>query len=281
MTNAIEVQNVTKKYDGFVLDDINFTLPRGCIMGLVGENGAGKSTTIKLILGLIKGDAGKALVLGADAQNNVNIREDIGVVLDSALGIPPSLSVKQVEKILKNIYKNWDSDAFRGYLTRFSIPEKRRFSELSRGMKMKLEIAIALSHGAKLLILDEATSGLDPVVRDEILDIFMDFTREEDHSILISSHIVSDLEKVCDYIAFLHEGKLVLCEEKDALCERYGMIHCTTEAYLDIDEKAVLGKKQTPYGIEAIVDRALIPHDMETEKVNLEDIFVYMIRRKV
>lgn len=281
MTNAIEVKNLTKRYDGFTLDSVNLTLPSGCIMGLVGENGAGKSTTIKLILGLIKEDGGELSVLGGDAKNDVKLREDIGVVLDSAMGIPAALRVKQMEKILRSIYKNWDSEMFRDYLKRFSIPITKRFSELSRGMKMKLEIAIALSHGAKLLILDEATSGLDPVVRDEILDIFMEFTRDESHSVLISSHIVSDLEKICDYIAFLHEGKLVLCEEKDALCERYGMIHCTPEAYLDIDEDAVLGKKQTPYGIEAIVERALIPHDMETEKVNLEDIFVYMMRRKV
>ena len=197
--NAIEVKNLTKKYTDFTLDNVSFTLPMGCIMGLIGENGAGKSTTIKLLLDAITRDSGEISILGKSNKDNFKAtKEDLGVVLDEA-HFPESINPKQVNAIMKNTYTNWNENTFFNYMKKFDLPLKKSFKDFSRGMRMKLMIAVALSHDAKLLILDEATSGLDPIVRDEILELFYEFTREEDHSILISSHIVSDLEKLCDY----------------------------------------------------------------------------------
>ena len=196
--NALEIRNLTKKYNDFTLDNISFTLPSGCIMGLIGENGAGKSTTINLIMNAITRDEGEIIVLGKNNKDNFNLtKEEIGIVLDET-GFPENLSAKQLNNIMKNTYRNWDEEIYSNYIKDFGLPDKKPFKDYSRGMKMKLAIAVALSHHAKLLILDEATSGLDPIVRDEILDIFLDFTRHENHSILISSHIVSDLEKLCE-----------------------------------------------------------------------------------
>lgn len=273
--NAIEIRGLSKSYKDFRLDNLWLTLPSGCIMGLVGENGAGKSTTIKLILGMIRREAGKITVLGKD--NTVMNKEDIGVVLDE-VGIPDCLAAGQVGKIMKNIYRKWNDAVYKSYIERFSIPTNKKFKDFSKGMKMKLGMAIALSHDPKLLILDEATSGLDPVVRDDLLDIFSEFTRDEDHSILISSHIVSDLEKICDYIAFINKGKLMLCEEKDALYEQYGVIHVTHEDFAVIDPEAVKGRKITPYGVEAIVRRDAVPGGVHISPAGIEELFVYMVK---
>ena len=220
--NAIEIKNLTKKFKGFSLDNVSISLPTGCIMGLIGENGAGKTTVIKSVLGLIHPDGGKISIFGKEPTSEM--KNDIGVVLDE-IGIPIQFNIKDVDSIMKNIFTKWDSNVFYDYIKKFSLPDKKAFKTFSKGMKMKLGIAIALSHNAKLLILDEPTSGLDPLVRDEIIDIFNDFTRDETHSILISSHIVSDLEKICDYITFIHNGKITLCEEKDILLEKYGFIN--------------------------------------------------------
>lgn len=276
--NAIEIRDLYKAYPRFTLDHLNLTLPCGCIMGLVGENGAGKSTTIKLILNIIKRDGGKITLLGKDNREDLRLtKEDIGVVLDE-VGISGCLNALQVGKIMKHTYANWDEAAFSGYLKTMSIPEQKPFKDYSRGMRMKLGIAIALSHHAKLLLLDEATSGLDPVVRDEILDIFNEFTRDETHAILISSHIVSDLEKICDYIAFLHQGKLLLCEEKDVLKEEYGIIHCTAEQLMDIPSDAIKGKRENGYGVEAIVRRDQIPGALSASPVDIEQLFIFMVK---
>lgn len=276
--NAIEIKNLSKTYPGFRLDNLNLTLPSGCIMGLVGENGAGKSTTIKLMLDMIKRDGGTIKLLGRDNTDNLQLtKEDIGVVMDD-VGITGCLSARQVGKIMKAIFKNWQDDVFADYLKRLELPDNKPFSDFSRGMKMKLGIAIALSHKARLLILDEPTSGLDPIVRDEVVDIFNDFTRSENHSILISSHIVSDLEKLCDYIAFLHKGKLILCEEKDVLMEQYGIIHCSANQIAGIPASSVIGKKDSPYGTEAIVRRRAIPSGMSISPVSIEELFVFMVK---
>jgi len=276
--NALEIRNLSKSYKEFELKDLNLTLPSGCIMGLVGENGAGKSTTIKLILNAIKRDSGTIMVLGRDNRDAFELtKEDIGVVLDE-VGISECLTAKQVGKVMQNIYKNWDAQIFEQYLTKLKVPRDKKFKEFSKGMKMKLAITVALSHNAKLLILDESTSGLDPVVRDEVLDIFSEFTRDENHAVLISSHIVSDLEKICDYIAFIHEGEMMLCEEKDALKERYGIIRCDEAILKEIRSDAVIGKKVSPYGIEAIVRRNEIPEDMEIYPVDLEQLFIFMVK---
>ena len=276
--NAIEIRDLCKKYDGFYLDHVNLTLPAGCIMGLVGENGAGKSTIIKLILNMVKRDAGTVALFGKDNRESLNLtKEDIGVVLDEA-GISECLNASQVGKIMKGIFKNWDDDVYYGYLRTLAIPEEKRFKDFSRGMKMKLGIAVALSHHAKLLILDEATSGLDPVVRDEVTDIFAEFTRDETHSVLLSSHIVSDLEKICDYIAFLHQGKLLLCEEKDILKDTYGMVHCSGSQLSELAMDAVVGKRESAYGVEAMVIRNRIPAGWEVSPVDIEQLFVFMVK---
>lgn len=206
--NALEIRGLTKHFADFTLDDLNLTLPEGCILGLIGENGAGKSTTIRLILGMLRADSGTVTILGQDSRENpVLTKQDIGVVLDE-VGIPECMTPKQVGKVMANVFLRWNAETYQGLLTRFSLPENKKFKEFSKGMKMKLGLAVALSHEAKLLILDEATGGLDPVVRDEVVDMLAEFTRDETHAILISSHIVSDLEKLCDYVAFLHKGKL-------------------------------------------------------------------------
>ena len=277
--NAIEIKGLEKRYDGFQLGSFDLTLPSGCIMGLVGENGAGKSTTIKLIMNAIGRDAGEISVLGVDNRSAGfrDIKEDIGVVLDEAY-FPEVMSARNVGKVMALTYKNWDAAAFEGYLKKFSLAPDKIFKDYSRGMRMKLAIAAALSHGAKLLILDEATSGLDPMARDELLDIFNDFTRDENCSILLSSHIVSDLEKICDYIAFLHRGKLVLCEEKDRLLEEYALIRLPEERLRELPEESVISRRASNYGTEALVLRGSIPAAIPTEHTSLEDIILFLAK---
>lgn len=277
--NAIEIKGLEKRYDGFQLGSFDLTLPSGCIMGLVGENGAGKSTTIKLIMNAIGRDAGKISVLGVDNRSSGfrDIKEDIGVVLDEAY-FPEVMSARNVGKVMALTYKNWDAAAFEGYLKKFSLAPDKIFKDYSRGMRMKLAIAAALSHGAKLLILDEATSGLDPMARDELLDIFNDFTRDENCSILLSSHIVSDLEKICDYIAFLHRGRLVLCEEKDRLLEEYALVRTPEERLRELPEESVISRRASGYGTEALVLRGGIPAAIPTEHTSLEDIILFLAK---
>ena len=276
--NAIEIYNLSKTYDNFHLDNINLTLPGGCIMGLIGENGAGKSTIIKLILDIIERDSGTINVLGRDNRDKFALtKEDIGVVLDD-LGIPEYLTVKEVNRLMRYTYANWNESVFYYLLNKFSIPADKRLKKLSKGTKMKLGLAVALSHGAKLLILDEATNGLDPVVKDEVMEIFFNFTRSENHSILISSHIISDLEKICDYIAFLHKGKLLLCEEKDILKSQYGIIRCTAEFLKTLPPYAVKGARISPYGAEGIVLRSFIPQEIPVYPIDLEQLFVFIIK---
>lgn len=275
--NALKIQDLCKAYPGFYLDHLNLTLPTGCIMGLIGENGAGKSTTIKLILDMIHKDSGTITLLSKENCSSKLIKEELGVVLDE-IGYPDCITVKQLNQIMKYTYRNWDEEMFFSYITRFNLPLKKAFKTFSKGMKMKLGIAVALSHNAKLLILDEATSGLDPVIRDEILDIFFEFTRDDSHSILISSHIVSDLEKLCDYIAFLHNGKLLLCEEKDYLLEHYGILRLTNEKLSDIPDAAIKAKKSSPYGTELLIDKTKLSSPLPLSPIGIEELFVYMVK---
>lgn len=271
--NALEIRGLTKHFADFTLSDLNLTLPGGCILGLIGENGAGKSTTIRLILGMLHADSGTVTVLGRDSRENpVLTKQDIGVVLDE-VGIPEYMTPKQVGKVMANVFLRWNAETYQRLLTRFSLPENKKFKEFSKGMKMKLGLAVALSHEAKLLILDEATGGLDPVVRDEVVDMLAEFTRDETHAILISSHIVSDLEKLCDYVAFLHKGKLLLCEEKDLLLSEYGILHCKPE---ELPEEGILHKKQNAYGVEAIVRRDAVKPGTALSPISMEELFVFM-----
>ena len=275
--NAIEFKNVKKCYPGFELD-LDLALPQGCILGLIGENGAGKSTSIRMLLGMAKPDGGQISVLGQPVdQAFAPVREDIGVVLDEP-GFPDCLTPGQVGAVMAGIYRNWDAAAYQALLEKLSLPANKKFKDFSRGMKMKLSIAVALSHKAKLLVLDEPTSGLDPVVRDEVVDLFSEFTRDENRSVLISSHIVSDLEKLCDYVAFLHKGKLLLCEEKDKLLEEYGLTLCTREQLEALPVTAIRGKQESLYGVTALIRKADLPEGLSAIPVSLEDLFIAMIK---
>lgn len=278
MGNALEIKKLSKKYPEFALDNINITLPAGCIMGFIGENGAGKSTTIKAILDLVKKDSGEITILGeTNLSKNQRLKEHIGVVMDEC-SFPENLNAKEIDKVMKNCYKTWNRTKYMGYLDKFALSLKKPVKEYSRGMKMKLSIAVALSHDSKLLILDEATSGLDPIVRDEILDVFLDFIQDESHSIFISSHIISDLEKICDYITFIHNGKILLSEIKDELLDKYTIIKCSEGEYSTIDKSAIIGRRKSRFGIEALALKEKISNNIITDKVNIEDIMLYFVK---
>ena len=278
-TNAIEVRGLTKRYKDFALEGLDLALPYGCVLGLVGENGAGKSTTIRLIMDALERDGGTVTVLGRDNRSRefLDLKEDIGVVLDETF-VPEVINAKQLGKIMAGTYKNWDQAAYDGWIRRFELPLDKKFKDYSRGMTMKLGIAAALSHHPRLLLLDEATGGLDPMVREELLEVFADFAAEEGHAVLLSSHIVSDLERICDYIAFLHKWKLALCEEKDVLLDKYGILKCSREQLANIPEEAVHGKRVGTYGVEALVEREFMPRDAVVDRANLEDIILYMVK---
>lgn len=255
--NALIVTGLTKKYRDFVLDGVSFNVPRGTIVGLIGENGAGKSTTLNAILGLIKKDAGTISILGKqDEEIDNGIRNQIGVVFDGS-NFPDALSAKKINHVFKNIYSAWDENKYFSLLQKMSLPTDKKIKEFSKGMKMKLSIAVALSHNSSFLVLDEATSGLDPVVRDDILDMFLDFVQDENNSILVSSHITSDLEKVADYIVFIHKGKLIFSKPKDELKYQYGIIKCGAAQFDAIDKKEVIAYRKQDYEWEVLIaDRA-------------------------
>ncbi len=277
--NAIEIRGLTKRYKDFALENLDLELPYGCVLGLVGENGAGKSTTIRLIMDALDRDGGTVTVLGADNKSSefLERKEDIGVVLDETF-VPEVMSARQLGKVMAGTYKNWDQGAYDGWIKRFELPPDKKFKDYSRGMTMKLGIAAALSHRARLLLLDEATGGLDPMVREELLEVFADFAAEEGRAVLLSSHIVSDLERICDYIAFLHKGRLMLCEEKDVLLDKFGILKCSREQLKNIPEEAIHGKRVGTYGVEALVERAFMPRDAVVDRTTLEDIILYMVK---
>lgn len=278
--NAITLSHINKSFSAFAIQDLCLEVPSGTICGLVGENGAGKSTTIRLLMGALRPDSGTAQVLGVDVSSPEfqAVKEDIGVVLDEAY-FPEVLNAPQVGKIMASTYRRWDNGLYQSYLRRFDLPEKKAFKDYSRGMRMKLSIAVALSHSPKLLILDEATAGLDPIVRDEVLDIFNEFTREEDHSILISSHILSDLEKLCDYIAFIHQGRLLFCDEKDQLLERYGIFTDSAEQLECLMPEAIVAREANGYGgVRALIRRDLTPSGFQLARPTVEDIILFLVK---
>ncbi len=282
MENIIEVKNLCKKYNGFELKDVNIELPKGMIMGLIGENGAGKSTTIKAILNVIHRDSGEIKIFGLDNQKDEKqIKEDIGVVLDDSF-LSEYLNPSDINKIMKKIYKNWDEKLYFKYMEDFKLPKDKMLKEYSSGMKMKLKIVVALSHHPKLLILDEPTSGLDPVARNEILDIFQDFIQDEEHGILVSSHITSDLEHIADYITFINEGKIILSKTRDELLENYGIVKCSKEEFEKIDKKDFVKYKKNRYGYDILVedkDSFKRKYDIQiVDKPSIEDIMLIYIK---
>lgn len=268
MDAALNVQNLTKQYPGFKLDGVSFTLPKGAILGLVGENGAGKSTTIRAILGLTQADAGSVTFWGqALTEDAKQLKEDIGVVFDSP-SFYETLTPARIGRISQAAYARWDAALYQRYLERFALPADKEIKTFSKGMKAKLDLAAALAHHPKLLILDEATSGLDPVMRDDILDLFLDFVQDEEHAILLSSHITTDLEKVADYIAFLHQGRLVFCKSKDELRYQYGIVRCGAAAFDALDKNELLAWRRCDYQWEALVP------DKEAARRRYKDVVV-------
>ena len=276
--NALELQGLTKHYKDFTLGPLDLTLPGGTICGLIGENGAGKSTTIRLILDMVQRDGGTVTILGRDSRTaSVRSKEEIGVVLGSD-GIPLCLNAVEVGKVMAGIYRNWDAGDYTAFCRKFDLPPDKKYKDYSAGMQRKLCIAVALSHHAKLLLLDEATNGLDPVVRDEILDEFQGFIEDEEHAILISSHITSDLEKIADYITYIHQGRVVLSDSKDAILEHYAKLGCTQAQLRDIQPGDLVRVRKGSFGCEALVrDRAAFARKypgLMLDRVTLEDIML-------
>lgn len=253
MDYILEVKDLEKKYMDFTLDKISFSIPSGTIVGLIGENGAGKSTTINAILNLIKKDGGEIKVLGKEmTDSDTGMRNEIGVVFDGN-NFYETLTPRKIGNIMAKVYSNWDMSCFEDYLKRFQLPVSKEIKQFSKGMKMKFTIAVALSHNPRLLILDEATSGLDPIVRDEVLDIFLDFVQDETHAVLVSSHITSDLEKIADYITFIHKGKLIFSLSKDELIYNYGIIKCGREQFMKMDSDDIITYRKKDYEYEILV----------------------------
>lgn len=281
--NVIEVKNVTKDYGDFKLDNVSFSVPEGSVCGFIGQNGAGKTTTIKIILDVINFDAGEVFVFGQDIRKDgAKLREDIGVVFDE-MGFHEFMTGKDINIMMKNIYKNWDENVFFDYLKRFSLPIKKRCGSFSRGMRMKLQIAVALSHNAKLLIMDEPTSGLDPIVRNEMLQIFREYVIEEDHTILLSSHITGDLEKLADEVVFINGGRIIIAGNKDEIMEKHGLLKCKKDELANVSESFIVNAQPGTFGTEVLVnDRnacvKLYP-GMVIEPASLEDIMLFYVNK--
>lgn len=278
MENALEIRGLCKAYKGFALENVSFALPQGCVMGFIGENGAGKTTTLKAILNLIRRDAGEIKVLGLDnlAEERA-FKERIGIVLEDG-GFLNTLNARHINVLMGKTYQSWHAEQFFGYMKRFGIDEKKAVKEYSKGMRMKMLIAAALSHDAELLLMDEPTSGLDPIVRDEVLDLFYDFMQDERHSILLSSHITSDLDKIADYITFIHDGRIVLSEGRDELLDTYGVLKGTVDQIAALAPSAVRAQRTGAFGCEALVRRGEIPKDWPVEPVNIEQIMLFLTR---
>lgn len=278
MQNNVAIRGLTKRFKDFLLDGVTFSVPAGCVVGFVGENGAGKSTTIKSILGLVRPDGGAIEVFGKPAASlSKGDKNKIGAVLGESC-LPENLNLKEVSSVMRSIFEEWNEERFFSFAKKFALPEDKKLRSFSRGMQQKAALAVALSHGAELLLLDEPTSGLDPVARDEILDLLYDFMQDERRSVLISSHIVSDLEKLCDYIVFIHGGRIVFAEEKDALEEKYAVFRGSSQALGALGEEAVVAYMRGDYGMTALVLRDKVPAGTPLDRAGIEEIMLYYVR---
>ena len=280
MENSIEIKELTIRYPKFSLENINLTVPCGMVMGLIGENGAGKSTTIKAILGLLKPESGSVTVLGEDSGSlSREKKEQIGVVFDE-MPFPDNLTGKQLDKVLGGIFRNWDSGVFFGYLRKFWLPLDKKLKSFSRGMQMRISIAAALSHDPRLLVLDEPTGGLDPVMRSEILDILLEFMQDETHSILISTHITSDLEHIADYIGFIHNGRLIFVQERNEMMEQHRILKCSEEELSRIDPADIIGMRKGRFSNEVLTKAAEKYPDITQDAPGIDEIMVYYVKEK-
>ena len=280
MENNIFVKDLCKRFDKFALDHVSFQVPKGRIVGFIGENGAGKSTTINLILNELKADSGRIEVLGKD-HTVTSVREEVGVVFDEC-NFHDVLTPRQIEKILSGVYKSWDSELFNRYLKKFDLPDKKQIGKYSKGMKMKLAIICAMAHRPRLLIMDEATTGLDPVVRDEILDLFLEFIQDEERSIFFSSHITSDIQKIADYVILIHEGKIIFEEQKDDLIYNYGIVKCGREKFDMLSPDDYIISRDAKFSMECLVrDKETVRRkykDLVVDNATIEDIMLFYIK---
>lgn len=281
--NAIAIKGVTKRYDGFVLDNISFEVPKGCIMGFIGQNGAGKTTTIRSLLHITDIDGGEISLLGMDhVKDEAELKKRIAVVFDE-LPFHDMFNVKDMAKIFRGLYPDWNDDTYMKYIDRFQLPKKKKIGQFSKGMKMKLQIACALSHNAELLVMDEATTGLDPVVRDEILHIFMEYLGNGERSILMSSHITSDLEKIADMVTFIDKGRILLTGYKDEILESHGILRCAKDYIQNVDPEDIVSIRTNNFGAEIMVnDRESAKmkyRDTVIDPASLDDIMLYYVHR--
>lgn len=282
--NAIEISGLTKKYDGFTLDNVSFNVPKGCVMGFIGQNGAGKTTTIRALLNIIKADSGSIKLLGMDhIKDEYEVKEHIAAVFDE-MPFNESFNANQISIMFRGLYGAWDEEKYFAYLDRFCLPRKKPIKKFSKGMKMKLQIATALSHGAKLLIMDEATTGLDPVVRNEILDIFREYIQDEENSILMSSHITSDLEKIADCVTFIDKGRILLTGYKDEILESHAVIKCGKSDLAEIAAEDYISARINEFGAEVMVadvNTAKAKYSGLTfDKTTLEEIMLFYVNRE-
>ena len=283
--NILEVKGLTKDYGDFVLDKLTFAVPKGVIMGLVGENGAGKSTTINCILNEISKTDGNIEIFGKDyLSEEIEIKDKIGVVFDEN-HFPDIFTPNEIGTYMSGIYSKWERNTYINYLSKFELPADKKVKDFSKGMKVKLAFAVALSHKAELLILDEATSGLDPIIRDDILDILIDFVQDENHSVLVSSHITSDLEKVADYITFLHKGKLVFSHLKDELVDNYGVVSCGALIFDNMDKSELIAYRKEDYQYKVLVKNRHIAEKKYPKAIvtpaAIEEIMLFYVKGEV
>lgn len=281
MNDILSLRKVEKQFDNFHLGPLDLDIKRGSVLGLIGENGAGKSTSIRLILSNIEEKEGEIYIFGKKKKDlTENERKKIAFVFDD-LYLPQDMNLRQVEKFHSLFFGSlWESNMFWNLVEKFDLPRDKHLKLFSRGMQMKTSLILALSHKADLLILDEATSGLDPIARDDILDLLLDFIQDENKSILISSHILSDLEKIADEIAFIHKGKIIFLENKEDLKEKYGIATLTKDEFESLDKKAIVGVRKHSFGIECLIEKSLVPDGLDMDKARIEDIMVFMIKEK-
>ena len=281
MENILEISDLCKNYDDFSLKNVSFSLPRGYIMGFVGQNGSGKTTTIRSILNMSNPDGGKISVLGLDSvKDSVEIKDRTGVVFDQ-MYFGEHMSAKQIEKQLKPFYSKWSTETFFEYLKKFELPDNKAVGKFSKGMKMKLMITAALSHNAELIILDEPTSGLDPVARDELLDILAEFIEDENKGILFSTHITADVERIADFITVLHNGSVWFSGTKDELSEKYAVVKGDPKDITDQLKEKMMGFHIYRNGFDALIDTEYlneVPESVETEKASIDEILVYIAK---
>lgn len=284
MSNILELQQISKAFpkSGFSLDQLSFSLPYGAICGFVGENGAGKTTTIGCILNTVRKDSGTVKLFGQEMlDGDTELREKIGVVYDGD-NFPGFWTAGQLSRVMGGLYQQWDDALFQKYLDEFRLPSNRKIKHFSKGMTMKLAIAAALSHHPQLLILDEATGGLDPVMRDEMLDVFLGFVQDESHSILLSSHITSDLEKIADYITFIHDGKLIMNVPKNDLIYHYAVLRCRESQFLALEPADIVSYRKRDFQTDVLVsdgEKAQRKYrDVVVDHVSIDEIMLLLVK---